>query len=587
MNGARSIIIEEGGSSAQEETCRRRTAESGRGRGGRWWSCIWPAAALALLAFGVVKNIGHPLLWNDEGETAMFARRVLDYGYPKVHDGKNVVYMMELPDRTAGIDLRRDAYIGSGWGHFYFGALGEMAARRVDDPYLKTALLRLPFALAGLAGIVLMAAAAAPLFGPSRYHRRAAITAFFLLEALSVPLALHLREMRYYALVIFLAAAILFLYMRRTAGRLRPGPYIVLTTAALWLLNMTFPAAFFPVLAALGIGEGARVLTRATNVQRAAGTLLPAGCACLLAVPTFLYFRTFSIAVQYAVLFPSTAATLKQEAFKVFRLFWTADWLPLILAVKTVSLVLWAVWRLGGKKGGFLGPAERRKIAWSSGLTVYALLHAAVVIRAAFPVTYDRYVIVLQPVFALILILDSAAVWGVLASIRPSSTKRAARLGFAGVLAILTVLTGAEKSRLLRERAYELFHAPVGPMDTIVDFIRSRYPNPEHLVIATNYEEPVLMYYLGSRVIFGYVGNNLEADRKAIPDVIVLRRRSAPTNGEFIKLLGKAGYRPVEIRIEDSWTNTSPEVSPGDIRHRFRTVWAKDRRRAPIVYVMQ
>ncbi len=50
-----------------------------------------------IFAFSLFKNIAHPLLWNDESETAMFARRILEYGYPKVHDGKNILYLMALP----------------------------------------------------------------------------------------------------------------------------------------------------------------------------------------------------------------------------------------------------------------------------------------------------------------------------------------------------------------------------------------------------------------------------------------------------------------------------------------------------------
>ncbi|MFI5265719.1 MAG: hypothetical protein ACHQT7_03170, partial [Candidatus Levyibacteriota bacterium] len=37
---------------------------------------------------GLFKNISYPLLWNDESYGAMNALRVLEYGYPKVHDEK-------------------------------------------------------------------------------------------------------------------------------------------------------------------------------------------------------------------------------------------------------------------------------------------------------------------------------------------------------------------------------------------------------------------------------------------------------------------------------------------------------------------
>jgi hypothetical protein len=36
------------------------------------------------------KNISYPLFWADESMAVMGGVRVLEYGYPKVHDGKNV-----------------------------------------------------------------------------------------------------------------------------------------------------------------------------------------------------------------------------------------------------------------------------------------------------------------------------------------------------------------------------------------------------------------------------------------------------------------------------------------------------------------
>jgi hypothetical protein len=35
------------------------------------------------------------LLRNEEDETAMYAERILDFGYPKFHDGKNVVFELQ------------------------------------------------------------------------------------------------------------------------------------------------------------------------------------------------------------------------------------------------------------------------------------------------------------------------------------------------------------------------------------------------------------------------------------------------------------------------------------------------------------
>jgi hypothetical protein len=73
------------------------------------------ALAVALFAGLLFGRLAWPLLWQDEGETAMFARRVLEYGYPKIHGERNVVYQFGF-DVARGIKERHDAYIGTTWG---------------------------------------------------------------------------------------------------------------------------------------------------------------------------------------------------------------------------------------------------------------------------------------------------------------------------------------------------------------------------------------------------------------------------------------------------------------------------------------
>src|SRR4029079_14307060 len=78
-----------------------------------------------LLLFSVLKNISYPLFWADESMTAIGTERVLQFGYPKVHDGKNVFYDLRHSNPTLGINEKDDAYVGgAGWGQYYFGIAG-------------------------------------------------------------------------------------------------------------------------------------------------------------------------------------------------------------------------------------------------------------------------------------------------------------------------------------------------------------------------------------------------------------------------------------------------------------------------------
>ena len=210
---------------------------------------------IVLLALSIFKNISYPLLWNDEAETAMFAKRILTFGYPKVHDGKNVLNLLELPDKSLAIDKGSDAYVVTVWGHFYFAVIGELLSRLTDDIYLKTDLLRIPFGIAGFVGLLIIALAALPFFH-DRKRGLYFLAAFFFLEFLSIPIILHMREVRYYSLALLLLSIIFYLYSRYAVFKtLRLSFYIPLLTISMLLLYNSFPPPFFACVAAIGLAE--------------------------------------------------------------------------------------------------------------------------------------------------------------------------------------------------------------------------------------------------------------------------------------------------------------------------------------------
>ncbi len=696
----------------------------GRARGQRFAIGL-AGAAFAVMAFAVLKNIGYPLLWNDEGETAMFAERVLDFGYPKVSDGKNVVYCLELEDKMAGRRSAGGAYLGSGWGHFYFGAIGALAARGADaiagvgartavsgetedianakemeagkgaattplrgapytgtratgtketspasgqasgqssgfasdpslgtetaaaqgsrsdrprraDVYLKTALLRIPFALAGLAAIILAVIAVAPLlarFPSTRVWWFAA--ALFAWQAISVPWALHMREMRYYPLVCLLLAWMLYLGVRRHIGRMGAGRYGILMFAALVLLLVTFPVAVAAAGGILGLWEVVR-FARRKSWREARQGLAPLAAAGAAMGAYVVVFRTFEISRGFNEMFPWSMAVAKHTADRMLALFFDYESLWVILAALGlgvgVAVVSWARERRSRRRslitraekagekrvenppeegasalpleaphgthhdgpagephgefpGGLhgtpstelpgnplmMGRADRRLVGLAAVIAVYSILHAAVVMRQPFPIAFSRYYIWLQPAAGLAMWLCLFALGGTVRALRGKWVRRAARVGLAGGFLLLGALTAGERVPVLRERVYELFHKNVGPMDYAVAFVQRSYPDPSRLVIATNYEECVLQYYLGSKVTVGFVGNNLKEDMKIVPDIIIGRKRWAYTNEPMLRLMERAEYRIKTFWIVDTATNTVPEVGGREIVHRFRT----------------
>ncbi|MDI6740480.1 MAG: hypothetical protein QME74_08970, partial [Candidatus Edwardsbacteria bacterium] len=167
---------------------------------------------LFLFAVGLCANLSYPLMWGDESETAMFGKRVLSYGYPKIHDGKNIVFYNNWIEPELVIDRNHDAYVTTTWGHYYVAALGILLTKLTSDIYTKTFMMRLPFVLAGLAGIVLLTVLLAAIL-PGGVQRNYLFLALCLLMVLlSISLTLHLREVRYYSLLIFFCLAYIYLF---------------------------------------------------------------------------------------------------------------------------------------------------------------------------------------------------------------------------------------------------------------------------------------------------------------------------------------------------------------------------------------
>ena len=124
----------------------------------------------SVFVFSLFKNIQYPLLWNDETETAMYAKRILQYGYPKLNDGKNIVWETYLPDSNIGINKKMDSCEALVWGQYYFAAIGEFFAEKTNDIYLKTASMRVPFGVAGLLGLFIMALSISGIFRKNAVH---------------------------------------------------------------------------------------------------------------------------------------------------------------------------------------------------------------------------------------------------------------------------------------------------------------------------------------------------------------------------------------------------------------------------------
>jgi hypothetical protein len=533
-------------------------------RDGTWIAAlVATAAGFAFLLFG---GLSRPLMWNDEAYTAMYAERVLDHGYPVVDDGRNVVYGLDAPVEV-GTKEPSGAYIGSPWGEYYVAAPGALAARGTPDPYARTFRLRLPFALLGSAGVLCFLGAALPLL-PGRRARLQFAAAYCLACATSISLVLHLREVRYYALVVFFGGLAVLAFRQREITRRPAEP---LPGALLMIALVGLFSCYYPAFGVLAVCLGAHALARAIGAEggrarraRDFGVrIAPVAAASAVALPAAVYLEVPRVVAALGAGFESSAsAWLENLAIAVNNLL-RFELLAPVLAVK---LLLLAARRIDpeAERG-----ASRPRRELSAFLTLVLVVHVLVVSRA--PFLFERYFILLSPLLATLLLLDASRAIDLLrASLRLRGSLPVRLL--AGAAAACLVGSLAVRAPELRGRIAEIAAPVVGPLDVAIPYLLGRYQRPEDLVVATNYEDPAYMYYLGSRVIVRFNATRLARDREETPDVVIPRR---PRHHAALRhFLEKADYERRSFPVYNTVTNQVPSLSPwtpGLDVHRFAT----------------
>ncbi len=522
----------------------------------------------------LLKNLSYPLLWQDEAETAVFATRILQNGFPKVHGRKNVVYEFGS-NVTLGIDERTDAYIGTTWGHFYFAVPGVLAAAATEDLYAKTWWVRIPFALAGALAIGIVVLAITPVFrGQPGRARRFAI--YFLLGCcVSISLLLHLREARYYSLLILLVAAIGWVHFRYVVFEtLSYRRYAISLALLLVLLFNVFYSAFFIMGLLLGVEalwrevSASRSATREprTAVKRIATSLTPLAAAGVCVVPLLVFFETFSIAAEFSKHVGFSAQVFLANGKNLIVHLLRYEMLGLVVLCRVALLCI------DRTAPGHLDEWEVRGRRVSTQLIGFAIGYS--LLSCLNPLVYERYFIVLSPVLTVVFLLDAMCF-----SARTKASSATLHAVGLAVIVLATAVTGASRIDEIRGRYSEITEPYRGPLDYVIPWIREQYPHPDRLVIATNYENHPYMYYLGSHTIVGLSRNNIRRDRLLEPDLVVPRRRwrsSLPDAMAFVKRAPDQ-FRTVPFEVRDLHYNNVPALSKSTSTpdpHRFVTALA-------------
>lgn len=543
---------------------------------GRIWNLL-SVLLVCLFCVSLFKNISYPLFWNDEGNTAMFGSRILEYGFPKVHDGKNIVYESSVRMNT-GVYKEWDAFLAGSWLTYYFAAVGVFFAKWVEDIYWKTAIIRSFFACAGFFGLALLAKSFAGLF-PQRSSSRALFLASFLFfELISVSFVLHLREVRHYSLMVLLSACALRVYMdfyvfKRTDFK----KYAVLCVVFLFLLFSTFYPLYFIFLASLALFEGFSSYKRFSFWRLGLVLFI----SLLTALPFIYFFRIQEI----SQLLSERSHFGWERYFKNLSFatgfFAKYEFLYLALFVKALQSLMRF---LNYRRARELAIEAWRKVRMSDFLTLLFIVYLLAIART--PWLFVRYFIVLQPLLALILLLDVFLVFYFMDHWKSHPYSAKAKKAFVLFILIGFVLDCRSKLEPLEGHIYEILHQYKGPLDFAIPYILDNYKNPENLVIAANYEENSLMYYLGSKVIIGFVKNNLEKDLMETPDVLIFRKYWERDPRELRFFLGKGRYRKISLPVLDYPVNNIPDLHYG-IRHLFQTALAQEEAERLDIYLKE
>ncbi len=537
----------------------------------------------SLFCLMLYKNISYPLIWNDESDTIMTAKQILKYGYPKVNDGKNKIFLTE--DKT-GIAYKAawDANIAMPWGHYYFAAIGVFFSEHVDDIYLKGGIIRMTFATMGLIGLILFILAIKDLFLDRKTYFKI-VLAFVFFELLSVPLFLHLREARYYSLVLFIVACFFYVfinnfYLRKYSIK----KYLLLMTLVLFVSYQINVIVFASCCLTLCICEGINYVADIFSIIKKEGLRVasiwrpipqkfvscsPVLISGILISPFVISFETFSTAARAMEFYHYNTGYYFAHLERIFYVFTTQEFLYLVMLVKFLESVIWIKTRFGQrtelKKNGY-GSLEMVSFF----MTVFFICYCLMISKMPIPIIWARYVIVLQPIMILILLLDAVSIFRYISAQGRKSSVKLYKISFSVLLVIVFAMNVQPKINYLKEYGYQLTHQLKGPLDYLIPFIKEKYKNPENLILATNYEELSYVFYLDCKVILGYVNINLENDMKLQPDIIIFRKTWGHDPAPYNQLIQRAKYSRVSFPVFDSNVNNIAELDFG-IQHQFRT----------------
>jgi hypothetical protein len=560
---------------------------------------LWLINGILIIIFLCLQfmNLSYPLLWCDEGSTAMLAQRVTKFGYPKVHDNKNVVFDLTIDNIDVGIDKKTDAFIGgNSWLEFYLATIPVLIQQHTNDLYLKTFILRFPFVLTGIAGLIILSLILLKTF-PRREQKLISLACFVLLEIISVSVTLHIREVRYYSLVILLISLFIYVFwLYNFQHKIRYPVYFILLVTILFLMFHAFYPVYFIIIASMGVFEILKFFINKIikqsekinsnhkktintylferSIKNIAKDLFPVLVSLAAVFPFIIFFRIFNIYSELGK-FSQDGLYLYQDNLKKLWIFFSSK--ELIIVAIIIKFILY----YNFKK---IFDRSLSLISWfSMFLTIIFIVYTLSIAKLP-NYLFVRYFIPLQPLLSLILIFDCYLLLKLIKDFTGKYSKV-----YSLIFYFLLIISGLIHFRNNKDDIsgliYQSTHQYKGCLDYIIPYIKENYKNTDSLIIATNYEESSIMFYLNSKTIIGFVGNNLKQDTLCTPDIIIYRSGWGNMMKCFVDFGKKAKYKKVIFPVKNHFVNNIPELNNNDrFLHQFKTLRSTNEKENMSIY---
>ena len=456
---------------------------------------------LIIFAFFLFANISNGYLWEDEGETAVLGQNTLKYGYPMAWDGKNLV------TQEAGNDSNENrVWIHQSWLPFYISAFSQKLFGKT------TYGARFLFVLFGFFSFFLFCE-----FTKKIFNKPGHLLLSIFLFTTYIPLILHLRQGRYYSLVLFSSLWLINTYLDfiKSDNLKRPNNKMIILNFSAASIVLFHSHYFIFVYFFAGIFVHHLIYFRHNYKNYSIITsLIP---IFLITFPWIFYTRIWEKGGQYNLI--KFLSNIVKTFFEINIIF------PLIFLVLLIPIYI----------------HKRKNIPETKKVLLWPVVFAIFFISITPLIPSFHYLLPLIPIFIIFstiflielykknkiiaLLLLIIFVFSNLLTITPLYV-----LGAGKFLPKPTSSFYLKKAFYLKDFIYEITHDYDGPIEGISNYLKS-HAKPDDTLFVSYEAEPIIFY------------NNLKILRelpfKSPPNWIIIRNEKN-RGGDFKWVLTKS-----------------------------------------------